>query len=119
MNVSLIVFMIITIILLFTAMVLSAMASADAKRSVADCQEGCSKWAMWSALVTGLAVAIIGVVLVMYIYISRKKYLSTTLEGVLPKLSPDRGNNNNEQPPLPDLGGMNDEEYISESYWDE
>lgn len=80
MNTSLVVFMIITIILLFSAMVLSAMASADAKRSVADCQEGCSKWAMWSALITGLAVAIIVAILIIYIVTSRKAFKKGMVE---------------------------------------
>jgi NADH:ubiquinone oxidoreductase subunit 5 (subunit L)/multisubunit Na+/H+ antiporter MnhA subunit len=71
-NVTLIVFMIITIVLLFTAMVLSAMASNDAQKGGTDCKEGCHKYSMWSALVTGIAVATIVVVLVIYIYSSRK-----------------------------------------------
>ena len=71
-NATLIVFMIVTIVLLFTAMVLSAMASADATKSAADCQEGCRKYSTWSALVTGVAVAVIVIVLIFYIYSTRR-----------------------------------------------
>ena len=64
--------MILAIILLFTAMVLSAMAASDAKKSAADCKEGCSKYATWSAVVSGISVAVILVALIVYIVSSRK-----------------------------------------------
>jgi len=71
-NATLIVFMIVTVVLLFTAMVLSAMASSDAQKGGTTCKEGCHKYSMWSALVTGIAVAVVVVVLIIYIYSSRK-----------------------------------------------
>lgn len=69
---TLIIFMILAIILLFTAMVLSAMAASDAKKSAADCKEGCSKYSTWSAVVSGISVAVILVALIVYIASSRK-----------------------------------------------
>ena len=69
---SLIIFMILAIILLFTSMVLSAMAASDAKKSAADCKDGCSKYSTWSAVVSGISVAVILVVLIIYIVSSRK-----------------------------------------------
>ncbi len=71
-NATLIVFMIVTIVLLFSAMVLSAMASSDATKGASECKEGCREYSKWSALVTGIAVAVIVVVLVVYIYSTRK-----------------------------------------------
>lgn len=64
--------MIVTVVLLFIAMVLSAMASTDARKGGQQCKEGCHKYSMGAALVTGLAVAVIVVVLIIYIYSSRK-----------------------------------------------
>lgn len=65
--------MVVSVMLLFTAMVLSAMASSDAGKSCDDCKEGCHKYSMWSALVTGLAVGVIVIVMIVYIYSSRKQ----------------------------------------------
>jgi len=65
--------MIITILLLFTAMVLSAMASSDANKDSNTCKEGCHKYSMWSALVTGLAVGAIVIAMVIYVYSSRRQ----------------------------------------------
>lgn len=76
-NASLIVFMIVTIALLFTAMVLSAMASSDATKGTDSCKKNCHKYSMWSALVTGIAVACIVVILIIYIYTSRKDIASS------------------------------------------
>lgn len=78
----LIVFMILTVLLLFTSMVLSAMASDKAKGVKSDDKGGytggspegqykCHKNSMYSALVTGVSVAVLLVVLVVYIYTSR------------------------------------------------
>lgn len=66
-NVALIVMMIISIILLFVAMVLSAMASTSAKRSCPQ-DDDTHKYSMYSALVAGLAVFFIAVSLVIYIF---------------------------------------------------
>lgn len=68
---ALIMFMIVTIALLFTAMVLSAMASSDAQKGGTNCKEGCHKYSMWAALVTGISVAAIIVILIVYIYTTR------------------------------------------------
>ena len=70
-NVALILFMVFTIILLFVAMVFSAMAATDAKKGADTCKKNCNKYSMWSALVTGLSVALIFVSLIIYIYVSR------------------------------------------------
>lgn len=53
-------------------MVVSAMASSDAKKGCDECKENCDKYSMWSALITGIAVAVIIVVLIVYIYSSRR-----------------------------------------------
>lgn len=68
---ALVVFMLVTIVLLFVAMVLSAMASVDADKKHM-CKVSCKKYATWSALVTGIAVAIITIVMIVYIYSTRK-----------------------------------------------
>lgn len=72
-NYSMVAFMAVSVALLFTAMVLSAMASSDANKGCDDCKEGCHKYSMWSALVTGLAVGVIVIIMIMYIYSSRKQ----------------------------------------------
>ena len=81
-NTTLIVFMIVTIVLLFTAMILSAMASSDAQKGGTTCKEGCHKYSMWSALVTGIAVAVIVIILIIYIYTSRKHIAAAALQHV-------------------------------------
>ena len=70
-NVALIIFMVLTIILLFVSMVLSAMASNEARKGSQKCKEDCHKYSMWSALVSGLSVAMIVIALIIYIYTSR------------------------------------------------
>lgn len=81
-RVVLILFMVLTIGLLLTSMVLSAMASYDSKKSAAECQEKCHKWSMWSALVSGISAAVIVAVLIYYIYSSRA-YLVKGAGGLL------------------------------------
>ena len=71
-NVALILFMVFTIILLFVAMVFSAMAATDAKKGADTCKKNCNKYSMWAALVAGLSVALIFVSLIIYIYVSSK-----------------------------------------------
>lgn len=70
-SVTLIIFIVITIILLFTAMVLSAMAASEARKGSDQCKQNCHKYAMWNAIVCGLAVAAIVVIMIIYIYTSR------------------------------------------------
>lgn len=70
-NMSLIVMMVVAIVLLFTSMVLSSMAST-ASEGCPD--ENAHKYSMWSAIVTGVAALIIGVSL--YLYINREPILS-------------------------------------------
>ncbi len=66
-DVGLIVMMVVTIVLLFISMILSAISSAAA----VDCK--CSdpkahNYSMYSALVTGLSALLIGIALAIYIY---------------------------------------------------
>lgn len=68
--------MIITIVLLFTSMVISAVGASDAKKGSKQCQEGCHKNSMWSAIISGIAVGVIVIVLIIYIYTSRKDIAS-------------------------------------------
>lgn len=70
-HVGLIVFMIIAIVLLFTAMVFSTMAAVDARKSDEKCRKNCHQFSTWSALITGLSVAVIVVTLIVYMYSSR------------------------------------------------
>jgi ABC-type Fe3+ transport system permease subunit len=80
MNVTLLVFMLVSIGLLFTSMVLSAMASSDAKKAENSSNTSMTnsligkaqKYSMWAALVTGLSTFVIIVVAIVYIYVSRK-----------------------------------------------
>jgi hypothetical protein len=83
-NYALIGFMMVAVVLLFTAMVLSAMAAQAAGKDPSNCPTGengkpdectqeCHKYSMWSALVTGLAVGAIIVIIIVYIYSSRKE----------------------------------------------
>lgn len=70
-NIGLIVMMIIAIILLFVAMVLSAMASSSAKKNCPD--DGNSRtnayhMSMYSAIVAGIAVFLISICLIIYIF---------------------------------------------------
>jgi len=64
---------VIGIILLFIAMTLSAMAAMDAKKSSEDCKEGCHKYSMWSAVVTGVSVVLMVVAIGIYIYASEEQ----------------------------------------------
>jgi NADH:ubiquinone oxidoreductase subunit 5 (subunit L)/multisubunit Na+/H+ antiporter MnhA subunit len=70
MDITLLVVAGVCIFLLFIAMILSAMASMDAKKSAQDCQEGCHRYSMWSALIAGLSVVLLVVFLGVYIYVS-------------------------------------------------
>lgn len=91
-NVALVIFMIVAVILLFASMVLSAMASNDARKGSQQCKEDCHKYSMWSALVSGIAVAMIVVILIIYIYTSRHHVAQAAADvlkkkGYSPKLS--------------------------------
>ncbi len=66
-NVPLVVMMIVAIVLLFAAMVLSAMASAAAKKDCPKADEA-ERFSMYAAVVAGIAVFLIGVALLLYIF---------------------------------------------------
>ncbi len=86
-NIAFILFMVFTIILLFAAMVFSAMAATDANKGAQKCKKNCNKYSMWAALVTGLSVALIFISLIIYIYVSRKhitKYLESGHKLIFP-----------------------------------
>lgn len=76
-NTSLIIFLVIAFLLLFTNMVLSALAADRAKDSAKKCKEDCHKYSMWSAIVSGVTVFVMIVITVLYIYSSRKAIAST------------------------------------------
>ena len=68
-NIALIVMMILAITLLFAAMVLSAMASSSAKKNCSDdTKETAHRFSMYSAVVSGVAVFLISVALIIYIF---------------------------------------------------
>ena len=79
-NVALVIFMIIAIILLFVSMVLSAMAASEASKGSDKCKANCHKYSMWSALVSGIAVAVIVVALIIYIYTSRHHVMAAAAQ---------------------------------------
>lgn len=77
MNALLLVFMIVAVGLLFSSMVLSAMASSDAQKATgADTNSTnyitkAHKYSMWAAIVTGVSSFVIIVVAIFYIYHTR------------------------------------------------
>lgn len=70
-NVALIVTMVISLFLLFASMVLSAIASASAENKD---NVKAQKYAMYAAILNGVSVAVMGVILSMYVYITRNEY---------------------------------------------
>lgn len=80
MNTSLVVFLVITILLLFACMILSAMASSKAndKDNVSA-----HKYSMIAALINGLSVAALIVILAIYVYTSRQE-IGHAIAGVAP-----------------------------------
>lgn len=98
-NVMLIIFMIVTILLLFTTMIFSAMGADKTK----DCKEGeagsctvgagqrCHKNSMYAALITGVSCALLVVCLVIYMYSTHsdnKAEVAGWLSSLSSKLSP-------------------------------
>ena len=67
---ALIIFMIVAIILLFVSMVTSAMAANEAHKNKSRCVSECHKYSMFSALISGISVAVMIVILTVYIYSS-------------------------------------------------
>lgn len=82
-NTTLIIFIVIAIVLLFTTMVLSAIASDKAKKDKKDGQKQCYKYSMWAALVTGIAVGVMAVILIVYIYSSKQDIASAAQKQLL------------------------------------
>lgn len=66
-NIALILMMAIAIVILFASMVLSAMASSDVKKTCPK-DEKAHKYSMYSALVAGLAVLLIAIAMMIYIF---------------------------------------------------
>lgn len=66
-NIPLIVMMIVAIILLFVAMIFSSMASSDVKKTCPS-DDKAHKYSMYSAVVAGVAVFLIAVALMIYIF---------------------------------------------------
>lgn len=66
-NWGMIIVMVIAILLLFTSMVLSAMAASDATKGGSTCQKNCHTYAMWAAIVNGISVLLIFIAMVMYL----------------------------------------------------
>jgi hypothetical protein len=86
MSATVIIVLVVSMILLFVSMVLAAMASSDAqKKNLQDAQ----KYSMWSAVVSGLSIALLIVVLIMYIYSERlATHAYSALERVQGSLRP-------------------------------
>ena len=62
-----------SVALLFAAMVLSAMASADAAKKTTDGNNNCHKYSMWSAIITGVSSALILIGFIITIISYRKE----------------------------------------------
>lgn len=77
-NTMLIIFMVVAAILLFTSMILSAIAADKTKHSTDTPGQECHKNSTRSALVTGISVGVLLVVLIMYIYTSRSDIAAQT-----------------------------------------
>lgn len=96
-NIMLVVFMIITILLLFTTMIFSAMAadkSKDCKANTpgscgSDAGEKCHKNSMYAALITGLSAGLLGVCLIIYIYTSKDTMKEEMTGAMLGKFDPE------------------------------
>lgn len=82
-NTMLIVFMSLSIVLLFSIMVMTAMASSAANASPTECQEKCHSYSMYSAVTTGVTVILLIGVLIYYIYSTREELASSGAEHAL------------------------------------
>lgn len=69
MHLAFIIFMVITLVLLFSTMVLTAMAADQAQKD--DGKKECRKWSIWAAVTTGLSVVGVFIILGLYIYFNR------------------------------------------------
>lgn len=69
MHLAFIIFMVITLVLLFSTMVLTAMAADDAQKKDGD--KKCRKWSIWAAVTTGLSVVGVFIILGLYMYFNR------------------------------------------------
>ena len=90
--------MIIVILLLFTTMIFSAMASdktkdckkgGDPTKCTADEGQSCHKNSMYAALITGLSAGLLGVCLIIYIYSSKDATKAEFTGSVLSKFDPE------------------------------
>lgn len=73
---ALVIFIVLAIILLFVNMILSSMAAGNAQKSRDLCVKNCYKYSTWSAVISGICLAILLVVTGGYIYSSRKTIAS-------------------------------------------
>jgi len=79
MHIAFIIFMVITLVLLFSTMVLTAMAADQAQKD--DGKKQCRKWSIWAAVTTGLSVVGVFVILGLYIYFTRHETKKRLGEG--------------------------------------
>lgn len=82
-NSTLIIFMIVAIVLLFATMIMSAIAADKAKKDPDSCQKECHKYSMISAIMTGVSVGVMAIILIVYIYSSRKDIASAAQQQLL------------------------------------
>jgi len=82
-NSTLIIFMIVAIVLLFATMIMSAIAADKAKKDPDSCQKDCHKYSMISAIMTGVSVGVMAIILIVYIYSSRKDIAEATQKQLL------------------------------------
>lgn len=79
MHLAFIIFMVITIVLLFTTMILTAMAADKAQKD--DGKKECRKWSIWAAVTTGLSVLGVFIILGLFIYFTRHETKQSIVEG--------------------------------------
>ncbi len=73
MNTVLVLFMIITIALLFFGMVLSAVSANEARKGGTSCRDGSYKYSTWTAVISGISAGLMAIILIIYIFTSRHK----------------------------------------------
>lgn len=65
MSATVIIILVISMVLLFVSMVLSAVSNSDIKKQNL---QSASKYSLWSAVVSGLSIALLVIVLFLYVY---------------------------------------------------
>lgn len=65
-------FLIVAIILVIITLIFSAMAVRDSRKSASECQDGCYKYSLWSAIISGLTAGMLIIAMIMTFVSGRK-----------------------------------------------